>query len=196
MEVRDRFFFTRPRVRFGILLCIGFSLWAIPSQAQGTFEVSLGASYNRTNFSGDSYNWNRRYGLSLAYHFTERSGIEFSFQDVVDRTKIVGFEDTTFHDRVYGANWIQSFTGRDSFVQPYFRAGVGVLNREANGVYAAGTSPPSRLDSITALFGLGFRFYVTKQFAIRAEGTSYLTGGRISTWRDNFASNLGISVYF
>lgn len=176
------------------LLALGFLL-SRPASA-GAFEVSGGFNFNRSNYSETSYSWNRRWGASVGYHFTERSGIEFSFQDVVDRTMISGYEDTTFHDQVASINWIQELLGKKYAVQPYFKVGVGQLNRTATGVYAGGGSPPLLVDSLTGVAGAGLRIYLTRTFGLRFEGTSYLSGGSIATWRDNFALSFGASIYF
>lgn len=174
---------------------IGFVL-ALPAQGiAGTFEVSLGFSFNQSNYSGSNYSWTRRWSASVGYYFTERSGIEISFQDVVDRTKIDGYGDTTFHDRVYSANWVQAITGKTSPLQPYFKVGLGQLDREATGSYINGSPNPLVL-SLTGVVAVGLRIYVTRSFALRVEGTSYLTGGDISTWQDNVGLNFGSSFYF
>jgi hypothetical protein len=122
--------------------------------------------------------------------------VEISFQDVVDRTRIANFEDTTFHDQIYSASWIQTLTGQNFALQPYVKAGVGQLNREATGSYANGVAPPSRVDSVTGVMGVGLRIYVTRTFAVRSEATSYLAGGSIRTWKDNLSTTIGASLYF
>jgi hypothetical protein len=174
----------------GALACL-FVLLARPAAAE--VELSAGFSFSQSNYSADSYNWNRRWGASVGYNFSERSGIEISFQDIVDRSHIPGYEDTTFHDNVYSANWIQSLMSRKFPVQPYFKVGVGQLNREASGSYGNGASPPLLVDSITGVLAAGMRIYITRAFAIRSEATSYLSGGSIRTWRDNFGFTVGLS---
>ncbi len=162
--------------------------------ADGVWESSVGFSFNKTTYSEGNYNWTRRWGASVGYHFTERSSVEIGFQDVVDRTKIVSYEDTTFHDQIYSLNWVQSFLPKTQPVQPYVKAGVAQLNREATGVYANGASPISRVDSVSALLGAGVRIYITRNLAIRTEATSYMPGGSIKVWKDNFAYTLGLSL--
>jgi hypothetical protein len=182
-----------------ILIGLGVVLasLAVPKQAAaGAFEFSFGFSFNRSYYSETSYNWTRRWGTSIGYHFNDFSEVELAFQDVTDRTSIVGYEDTTFHDRIYSANWVQAFTGKNFPVQPYIKVGIGQLDREATGSYANGASPPSLVLSITGVVGTGLRIYITKTFAIRTELQSYLTGGSIRTWQDNVGYNIGTSFYF
>lgn len=179
------------------MLCVlGMSTMMIlplESALAENFEVSAGFSFNRINYSEGNYSWTRRYGGTFGYRLSLLSSIEFSFQQVVDRTKIVGFEDTEFTDDIYSINWIQNLFTLAA-IQPYFKVGAGQLNRLATGTYANGSSPNPQTDSLTAVLGLGTRIYVTRTFAIRAEVTSYLTGGSIRTYKDNVGMTLGASI--
>jgi hypothetical protein len=179
---------------FGVLCLIAACL--LPRSAAAGFEVSLGFSFNKSNYADLGYTWSRRWGATFGYHFSDTSEIEVGFQDITDRAKIVDFQDTTFHDQIYSLNWVQSLVGRSWAVQPYFKIGVGQLNREASGEYASGGSPPLRVDSVTGILGGGLRIYLTRAFAIRTEVTSYLTGGSIRTWRDNLGVTIGTSIQF
>jgi hypothetical protein len=167
--------------------------------AAGVIEVSAGVAYNRSNYSAENYSWNRRWGLSLGYYLSERSEIELSFQDVIDRTVVTNYEDTTFHDRIYSLNWVQALTGKNAAVQPYLKVGVGQLNREATGFYGSvelGTaSPPPLVDAVTGVVGAGMRVYFTRKVGVRTEATSYLAGGSIGTWKDNYAITVGFFIY-
>ncbi len=164
--------------------------------AAGVIETSGGFSFNKTTYGDNSFSWTRRYTASFTYYFTEISSIELAYQDAYSRNKILGLEDTTFHDKVYSVNWVQHLTGRDFPVQPYFKVGIGQLNRNATGTYATGGSPPQSEDSLTAILGGGLKIYLTKTFGLRGEATSYLTGAKISTWKDNISATAGISIYF
>jgi hypothetical protein len=186
---------TRARFWTALVGTLGFALASWPAAA-GNIELSSGLSFNRSAYGGGSYAWTRRWGSSVGYEFSDRSQIEFAYQDMVNRTFIEGYEDTTFHDEVYSFNWVQNLLSRNSPIQPYAKAGIGQLNREATGSYAGGTAPARRVDSITGVLGGGARIFLTRNFAIRAEVTSYLEAGKISTWRDNVGITLGASVTF
>jgi hypothetical protein len=67
-----------------------------------------------------------------------------------DRTKILGYEDTVFIDRVMSLNWVQNLFTFEA-IQPYFKIGAGQLNREASGSYANGSSPNPQTDALTAI---------------------------------------------
>jgi hypothetical protein len=123
------------------------------------------------------------------------SELEFAFQDVVNVTNIQNFEDTTFHDQIYSVDWVQSFTPKTFPIQPFVKLGVGQLDRSASGTYSNGTSPPLVYDSVTVVVGAGLRLYLYKNFALRSEVTTYLTGGQIATFKDNVAATVGISLF-
>ena len=184
---------TKAIVAFAVFLAV---LTAPRPAAAGMFEFSLGFSFYQSQYDDTSFSWTRRWGTSVAYHFTERSGIELAFQDIYERTFIADYQDTNVHDRVTSVNWIQSFLGKNTPFQPYAKLGVGQLNRDIEGIYPTGPSPTTRVDSLTGVIGLGFRAFFTKRVAIRAEGTSYLQGGSIRTFKDNIAISLGGSIFF
>lgn len=191
-------FLAKSTIRMAwIALTLALGLLALPGRAAASkLEITVGFSYNHTTYAEDSYSWNRRWGLGVAYNLTELTQVEFAFQDVIDRTKIIGYEDTTFHDQIYSVNWVQSLLGKNYFVQPYVKLGIGQLNREASGNYAGGSAPSARVDSLTAVIGAGLKIYLTKNLGLRAEATSYLTGARLSTWADNYAITTGVSLFF
>jgi hypothetical protein len=174
-------------------LCLMYSAVA----NAGYFELSSGFSFNKTDYGSGNFSWTRRYGANFGYNFWDTSEIELSFQDSVVRTMITGYEDTTFHDQVYSLNWVQSLAPKDSLFQPFIKAGIGQLNRDASGMYyALGVAPPSTEDTVTGILGAGLKIHLTRSFGLRGEATSYLTNGRISTWKDNIGVTAGLSFYF
>jgi hypothetical protein len=180
---------------FGLASCV-VGAAGIPQAEAGIFEISLGFGFNRSTYTGGSYTWNRRWGAAIAYHFWANSGVEVAYQNVTERNFLVNAEDTTYNDQVYSLNWVQSFLGDKSAFQPYVKLGVGQLNRDISGTYAGGGTPPARIDQLTVVMAAGFKLYFLKNFALRTEAVSYVTGGAIATWLDNVAISAGISYYF
>ncbi len=163
----------------------------------GMFELSAGFSYNRVNYGSEqNYNLTKRWTGSIGYYFSETSEVEVDFSDVVDKTLISGYQDTTFHDQIYSANWIQSLLPRTARIQPYLRIGVGQLNRNASGEYGNGAVPASQVDSLTGVLGAGTKFPIVSQLGFKCEAISYLKGAAIGTYKDNIAITLGLSFYF
>lgn len=179
-----------------IIIVILLSTTAIEAQAAGLWEVSFGFSFSRKNYSASDFNWTRRWGASIGYMFLNRSEIELAYQNVVDRRFIKDYEDTTSYDQVYSVNWVQNIFSKESAVQPYFKAGVGQINRKNTGSYANGYAPPREVDAVTVVLGAGLRIFLTRGLALRAEATSYLTGGKVSSWQDNISTTVGASLYF
>ena len=162
----------------------------------GQFEISLGGAYSHSTYTDTDYEWERKYGASVGFYLTDLTEIEVSWQDVLDRTNITGYEDTTFHDDTYGVTISQTLAGKGSWLQPYVKAGVGQLNREASGSYAVGAPPPEILDQVTGIVGGGLKIYLSHSFGLRVEATSYLTDFNLTTWKNNINATYGISVYF
>lgn len=187
-------------MRFGIFK--GAILWGALGLAQtltaqaGTFELSFGASYSSSDYGNGSFSWNRRIGGSIGYYFFSITELELAYQDVVDQTKITGFQDTTTHDIVVSLNVVQTLVPKSFPVQPYIKLGAGQLYREAKGTYAGGAAPPAVIGSLTVIGGAGLKIYITRNFAIRGEATTYMVGGVLSSWKDNIALTGGVSLLF
>lgn len=162
----------------------------------GYFDVSGGFNFSRSSYANNSYSWTRKLGGSIGYHLTEFVTFEGSYQDSYDKNHYTDYEDSTYHDRVYSLNWVASFFGKEELFQPYTKLGIGLLNRDAMVVDSVGRTQESKTDSITWVIGLGFKIKLTQTLALRLEGTSYLSGGQIKTYKENFATTIGASFYF
>lgn len=172
------------------------TVFLAPSAEAGFWEFSTGFNYSRSEYSNNSYSWNRRLGGSIGYNFSDSSTVEIAYQKSYERNHYEGFEDSAYSDQVYSMNLVWSVLGRNAPVQPYFKIGVGQLNRDASIYDSIGRSQIQHLDQVTGVIGAGLKLYITKTFAIRMEGTSYLAAARIETWRDNFGATFGISFYY
>lgn len=194
---------NRPQSKIGFRLWlaalgfVGATLAAQPASA-GYFELSAGFSFSKSNYGGNDFGWTRRWNSSFGYHFSDISEIELGFQDSVTRTSISGYQDTTTHDQTYSLSWVQSLFGRDAIFDPYFRFGMGQLNRTATGTYYSlgGASADSEVASLTEILGVGGRFGLSRRFAIRVEADTYITDWKLSTWRDNVYFTVGLTIYY
>jgi hypothetical protein len=163
----------------------------------GVFELGGSYAWSRSNYNGGSFTWSRTYGASLGYYITQDSEIQFSYSDTTTNTFVKEVQDTTYRDRVYSLNILYHLFDDRSAFRPFFRLGVGQLNRDATGSYNGGLfAPPGRLDQVSVIGGLGFKMKVSQQLALKAEATSYLTGGSIGSWQDNLTLNVGGAFYF
>lgn len=177
----------------GIIMTMGFAQEALA----GVYELGGSFSWSRSNYNAGSYTWSKSYGASLGYYFTQDSEVQFSYQDSTTRNFVKDVQDITYRDRVYSINLLYHFFNERSDFRPFVRLGVGQLNRDATGTYtAAGFNAPGRLDSVSVIGGLGFKLRVVQKIALKAEATSYLTGGSIGSWQDNLTFNIGGAFYF
>ncbi len=168
-----------------------------PTRAHaGVWEIAVTGGFNRSNYTKNNYSWTRRYGVSLGYYFTETSQIELAFQDVLTRTFIESYEDTTFHDNIYSASWVQSLMPKDYAIQPFIKAGAGQVYRTITGTYGSQTIPRTEVSSLTGILGFGLKVPIGQRLGIKGEATSYLVGGSLGTWKDNYALSAGVSLYF
>ncbi len=183
------------KLRLGLwaIIC-ALVLSADPAEA-GVIELSGSFAFSNTNLGDSNYEWSRHWTASVGYYFWGLSEIQYSVEDVVNRTSISGVEDTTFHDQIYSLDWIQYFAHRTSLLVPFIKVGVGQLDRDASGQYWAGGAPPAIYDSLTAVLGLGLKVTLSENFSVHGEATTYLTNGDLSTWQDNCSFNFGVSVY-
>ncbi len=162
----------------------------------GVFETGAGYSYRQSSYNGGAYTRMKSWNATFGYFFTQDSEVEFVYSDSTTNEFVPNVQDIQYRDRVYSLNLVYHFFSESDPVRPYVRCGVGQLNRDATGTYTGGFSPAGRLDQVTVIGGLGVKAKIAGQFSIRAEATSFLTGGSISTWQDNFALSVGGTFYF
>ena len=93
-------------------------------------------------------------------------------------------------------NMVWNILDKQSVFQPYLKGGVGQLLRKASISNTSGQSQVQELAQLTGVIGAGFRIYITKATALRVEGTSYLSGAKLETWKDNFGMTFGVSLYY
>lgn len=182
--------------RFLPWLAIATVLMIGPTALGGVFELGGGFSLNKTTYNAGSFTKSRSYSGTLGYYFTQESELEFMYQDSTTQNYVEGVEDVTYHDRIYSLNLVYyMMSEEESSIRPYFRGGLGQLNRDASG-NINGVAAPGRLDQVSAILGLGVKAKISARFGFKAEATTYLTGGNISTWQDNLNLNIGGSFFF
>jgi hypothetical protein len=179
-----------------MVLIIASGIGAANQSQAGVFELGTGFSWQRSNFSNNSFTELKRYTVSLGYYFTEDSEISFSYQDTTTKTFVPSVQDTTFRDQVYSLDLTYLFMDQGDAFRPYVKGGIGQLNRDATGTYSGGFTPPGRTDQITAIVGAGIRARLSSKLGLKVEATSYMVGGSISSWKDNLAISLGGSYFF
>ncbi len=186
------FYPLRQYLIFGLLFVS--ALFGRTAQAN-YWELSTGFNYNRSEYSAGSYSWTRRLGGSIGYNFSDSSTIEYSYQKSFERDHYEGFSDSFYNDEVFSVNFVWNIMGRTAPIQPYAKVGIGELNREAT-IYDSGKTQVQKINQMTGVLGAGLKLLFTKTLAFRIEGTSYLSGAKISSWKDNIGATFGISFYY
>lgn len=184
-------------IRILVLLTIALLLAPFPTASAwaGVLEIAGTVSLSQNTYGDSSFVFNRRWAGSFGYYLSDFSELELSMIDSYNRSYFPGFEDTTFHSQVYSLDWVQSFLPKGSIFQPYLKLGVGELNQTASGSYYGGLEPPAELDSLTIVIGVGARLRLFGDFGLKGEATTYLAGGVLSTWQNNYALSIGFSLY-
>ncbi len=184
-------------MKYGKIIGTILGFFVVSIAHAGMYEVGGSFSWSRSNYNAGSYTWTRSYGFSFGYYFTQDSEVQFSYQDTTNKTYVQNVQDITYRDRVYSINMVYHLLAEESDFRPFFRLGIGQLNRDATGTYtAAGYSAPGRLDAVSVIGGLGFKLKLSQKIALKTEATSYLTGGSIGSWQDNLTFNFGGAFYF
>jgi len=162
----------------------------------GIIELSGAFAYSSSAYGSTGLQWKRSWQASVGYYLSDLTEIQVSAEDVVNRAQLVNIEDTTFHDQIYSVEVVQALLPKSLGFQPFVKGGIGQLTREASGNYAGGLAPPILMGSLTGIVGAGVRVFLSRQFSLKGEATSYLKDGLISTWQDNFGVHFGFSLYF
>ena len=186
---------TRTRIQFLSKIVLPWLFVGLNASA-GVFEVGGTFSYSQSSYNSGSYSWTRTWAGNFGYYFTKETEVEFVYSDATTKNFVAGAEDLTYRDRTYSLNILLHFMSEESTFKPYLRGGVGQLNRDATGTFNGGYSPPGELDQITVIGGAGLKMKLYSNFGLKAEVTSYMVGGNISTWKDNISLNVGGSFYF
>lgn len=186
----------RKFIRNNRLLLFGFICLCTQTSFAGVVELSGTFSYSHSDYGNSNYAWSRRWGFSFGYYFLSLSELEFSVQDILYRTNISDVQDTTFHDQIYSVDWVQSLLPKKSDFQPYLKVGIGELRRKASGTQDGEPTPELEYNRLTMVSGVGLKVFFFDSLSLKMEATTYLVDGSISSSKNNFSINGGISVYF
>jgi outer membrane protein W len=166
----------------------------------GYVEVSATGSYRTNTINDWTYQKTQSLTGSFAYYFWEMSAIEISYTDALSRsfgrTAISGQDYVeTSRVRLYGADIVISFAGRQSQFRPYIK--IGGAQQLKTWIYEEGLVN-TRVDSegLSMTGGFGFKFLLTDAFALKA-GVDAWTNPLSDPKRIiDYAANGGISWMF
>jgi hypothetical protein len=189
-----------------ILLALALALVTVESAAAGVMEVSY--TFNRTDSKIDEDNFSRSlsHTASFAWYFLSMSAIELSYtrgEGQVSGRAAGDASPLKFRTdlKVYGADLVITFAGRESMFQPFIKGGGAWVDKR---IFRLNTSVSSEevllseTDRNTAVpsFGAGFRLRLTEAFGLRASYDRWRSGvtGNTDIW--DSAVRAGVSFMF
>ena len=175
-----------------VLAMVGFST-AYAENKAGDF--SIGASFGGYFFEGNQdYKNNIAWGIRGGYNFTDNLSSEiyvnFVPSEFENRTT-----DNTNRVFVYGLEGLYNFMPNSRFV-PFVAAGIGAIHYTSD-------NPRFQPSKVTVDYGAGFKYFVTKELALRVDvrevlplGKSEKYGGNPDHVYNDLMTTLGFSYYF
>jgi hypothetical protein len=154
-------------MRFLAFACLIIVSGLFPSFARaGVFEVGAQANYRKTNFDATHSEEMETGTGSIAYYFWDLSALEFSYTRGAE--KEIQPEYTAYQDlSAYGVDVMFTLANRDSIFKPYVKVGAAWIDKNLR-YYITGFSPyGTETSGIAPTGGVGFKFMLTQQFAIK-----------------------------
>lgn len=148
-------------VLLGTLLILSISVGASAENRAGAFTLSPMAGGYHFDSDRNLENWGYDFGLGLGYNFSKNLGAELMFNylhtdaDANGDNDVYGYQlhlDALYH------------LMPDNMIVPYLAVGVGGL------MFDDDNAPESIDNTFQANAGLGFKFFVTEDLALRADG--------------------------
>lgn len=165
--------------------------------------VELGVNYNYKKSTYDSLNNTEQQSTtgSISFYAWEQLGLELSYTNglYVQKAKSYGSvtalqRTTTQYSDIYGADLIYLLTSKKAPLQPYIKGGMASIHKKQivqdDGQTANEVVPPS---GVAPSYGVGFKFFLTESFAIRAGFDVIRTPIDDTTKVDDTAGRVGLS---
>ena len=168
------------------------------SNAFGYFagELSLMASYSKTDYGNSNYSTTRRYTSAVGYNLTAITQIELSYIYADIFFNQDPYQTTSINEQALALSVVQSLVPPNYVIQPYLKGGVAQFNRRTNGTLSGIKLKENLTKSPSAIAGVGVRVYLLRNFSLKAEGVCYLPDFQFSQGKNNFAVQGGVSWSF
>ncbi|HEX4925391.1 MAG TPA: OmpA family protein [Bdellovibrionales bacterium] len=187
--------------RLKTVAVIAFAMTVFSGNARaGYVEISATGSYRTNTVNEYTYSRTQSVTSSVAYYFWEMSALEISYTDALSRsygrTPISGQDYVeTSRVRLFGADLVLSFAGRQSSFRPYIK--IGGADQQKTWIYEEGlvnTRVDTQGFSLTG--GFGFKFLLSDHFAIKAGVDAWSNPLSEPNRIVDYAANAGISWMF
>jgi len=168
----------------------------------GVFELGATTNYRISKIDADNFQESKSITGSFSYYFMQQSAIEFSYTkgnstlgvraagDTVSIRYVTDFE-------LIGADLILTLGDKQSFIQPYIKAGAAQIKKKIVQESDLGSVTYPQLPTETVpSAGLGFKVRLTQTFALKVGVDSWVTNLGKSDETVDWASRAGISWLF
>lgn len=180
------------------LSLIWMSLVGINYADAGIAEISLMASYSKTDYGSGNFTRSRRYTGSLGLNITSVTELElsYSYAESYYNQSSGPYQTISTNEQSLSLSIVQTLVPSSWPVQPYIKVGAAQYNRKQKGTEDGIPTREVVSKSPSGVAGAGLRIFITRHFSLKAEVTSYIADFRMSEAKNNVAAQVGIGVHF
>lgn len=178
------------------LLLIWLSPWSAVYAYKPEGEVSVTASFSKTDYGNNSYSTTRRYTAAAGINITPVTQIELSYMYSDTFLNYDPIQTTSINDQVLSLSLVQSLVPPEFVFQPYAKAGVAQYNRKRTGTTYGVPDREINTKDPSAVLGGGVRIFLLRQFSLKVEAVTYLPKLKFGSADDNFSVQGGVGWHF
>lgn len=186
---------------FFVLLFLAM-LISTPAQAINV-ELGLLYNYNKSYFDADNSSEQQSATGTISFYFWEKIALETSYTNglYVKKEKQPDYSGaflrtTTQYSDIYGANLIYIFADRKATFQPFVKGGVAYVRIKQQVQDNSNNPWDLTYSGYSPSYGVGFKFFITEAFALRASYDSLETPTNNGTKVTQLSGHVGLSWMF
>lgn len=186
------------RILIIFLISLSFSI-----AAKAEFELGANYSYKKSTFDADNNTEQQSSTASFAIYLWKQIALEFSYtnglfvkKEKQPNASSAFLRTTTVYSDIYGADIIFVLADRDAKFQPYIKGGAAKIKRRQ--VVQDDNNNPWEINyaGVAPSYGVGFKFFLTKELSIRTSYDLLQTPVDNSTKIDEINGRVGLSWIF
>ncbi|MEZ0390733.1 MAG: outer membrane beta-barrel protein [Pseudobdellovibrionaceae bacterium] len=165
-------------------------------------ELGINYNYKKSAFDGDNNTEQQSATGSISFYFWEKVALELSYTNGLyvkkekQPTTDAKLRTTTQYTDVYGMDLIYILSDRKAIFQPYIKGGVAQV-RVKQVVQDDGANPwDLTYQGLSPSYGIGFKFFLTEAFALRASYDGIQTPTNNDTKINDITGRVGVSWIF
>jgi opacity protein-like surface antigen len=178
------------------ILALQSQAWALNT------EIGINYNYKKSAFDAENNTEQQSATGSLSFYFWERVALELSYTNGLyvkkEKQPVVSsvMRTTTQYSDIYGGDLIFVLSDRKAAVQPYLKGGVAYVKIKQV-VQDDGANPWELVYSgYSPSYGVGFKFFLTESFALRASYDGIQTPTNDGTKVNDYTGRVGVSWMF